>query len=208
MFSIFYLQIDSDFAQKFPAQKDCLVKQWATWREKMFKVCTKLVTNQVIKDDLKNFPTATQNDQDFLLIKSLISIFYTGKLFNSSERKKKFTIIDSITNFIIEAECKREAFELTQKIISDAHVLGMDEFPIIAKVGNNFIVLLNEICYSTDNFVVAIDIVFKLFYTFDLQFPRSIFSFYTFLQVFFYGLRFAGKLDTNLSIVLQGLNEK
>lgn len=127
----------------------------------------------------------------FKLVHYILKPTSKGK-HGSSKKFWKISIGDSIASFVEET---RSATDL-QNIIDrkKAYCLAKDiklqPFLIyIQEPKDQFCICYDSIFYSFDNLLNAVDILFKLFFVFDIQYPIESKKFWIFIQRFFYNIK-------------------
>lgn len=86
--------------------------------------------------------------------------------------------------------------------------------PCILAVGNkdltsfsSFMVYLEGICFQFPNFLRAVDICFKCFHLFNLEYPPACIQFWQFIETYFYQFNNTGKISSKVCIMSEQLNE-
>lgn len=106
---------------------------------------------------------------------------------SGSKIRKKFSIADSQESFAIVAQTKEE-FETKIKLLQLQHsniqpkLLIVKDFIQIKHIS----IYLDNIRYPFRNILNAFDILFKLFFVFNLKYPEESELFYHFIQTFLY----------------------
>lgn len=109
---------------------------------------------------------------------------------NGAKRRKKFSVSDSQNTFAILAQSNQE-LDLQ---INLRKVQGRNIQPLLLVVGDTckvkeMSIYFDGIRYPVLKVLSAIDILFKTFFVFSLQFPEECDTFYSFLQLFFYEIK-------------------
>lgn len=109
----------------------------------------------------------------------------SGKINVKDKKIWKFTINDSIQSFIIEVQDPSQITEKIQNAKEFCISKNIKLQPYIIYINNNeaqFCVVYDNIYYSFDNFLVALDICFKIFFVFKLTYPKQSEKFWLFIQ--------------------------
>lgn len=103
--------------------------------------------------------------------------------------RKKFSILDSQNSFVVLADSEEE-MEAKIKLLE---LQGRNIQPMLLIVGDfqeikSIFIYFNRNRYPFLKIRNAFDTLFKMFFVFDLKYPDESEIFYTFFQIFFYGI--------------------
>lgn len=86
--------------------------------------------------------------------------------------------------------------------------------PFILCVGNkdlksfeNFLVYLDGISFQFPTFLRAVDICFKCFHLFNLEYPPACIQFWQFIESYFYQIQSSSKISSKVYIMSQQVKE-
>lgn len=177
-----------------------------------------LIVEQYIKDrdgklllqELKTTNDLTQNGKDCTLFHLLSSLFVpTSRKVTKDDKGKnsvtKYSIKDSQKSFIIFNNSISES----ENYIEHLKNKKLPIQPFIIVIGtplkpNQILVYFDSIKYKVFNITRAIDICFKLFNLFNLQYPLQSCAVWMFIQKFYYSI--STKYDTPHQLVTQVLH--
>lgn len=113
---------------------------------------------------------------------------------SGSKIRKKFSILDSQESFALIAATSEE-LEAKLKLLKLQCKSIQPRILIIGEISNikSIFVYVDDIQYPFLTFVNALDVLFKIFYLFNLQYPSESDVFYNFIQSFLYDLPTAKK---------------
>lgn len=87
-------------------------------------------------------------------------------------------------------QLQRQLMIYREKLVGRSETLQ----PIIIRIGFNlheiheFVVLYDNIYYTFDNFIAALDCCFKVFHVLNLKYPKDGYNFWLFIQTYFFGI--------------------
>lgn len=125
----------------------------------------------------------------------------------------KSTIKDSQDSFFIHVnvinDFERKIDIYRNRLISRNETLQ----PIIIGVGpdllqlTEFIVFYDNIKYKFSNFIAALDCCFKIFHVLDLHYPKDSYSYWMFIQKYFFDINLAeDNVSPSVLCLIQDLN--
>lgn len=112
---------------------------------------------------------------------------------NSSKNIIKFTIKDSQESFLFLGKSYQEVEDHIQFLKEKKKNIQ----PFLYCVGSDFLhieeifIFFDNIRYQFFNFLRAVDICFKIFFVFNLDFPKESVMFYSFLETYFFKFKSA-----------------
>ncbi|XP_065354405.1 uncharacterized protein LOC135948881 [Calliphora vicina] len=186
--------IDIDFKLKFPAAKS-LFDRWSQLGDKILyllktKVTSAFVSQKLLELTMKIFYIFTESKQ-FAILWYLHHLFSPTHKINTdpsgSKIRKKFSIADSQHGFAIiadtneELEMKINLLKLQSRSIQPK-LLIVGQLPTIQLISIYF----DNYRYKFTNVLNAFDILFKLFFVFNIEYPEESDLFYNFIQCCMY----------------------
>lgn len=114
----------------------------------------------------------------------------SGKL-KHQDKIWKFTINDSIESFVVEVTDASQVAEKIENAKSFCISKNLRLQPFIIYINCSepqFCVAYDNIYYSFNNFLVALDICFKVFFIFKLTYPKQSEKFWLFIQKYLYNI--------------------
>ncbi|XP_037820789.1 uncharacterized protein LOC119609869 isoform X1 [Lucilia sericata] len=184
--------IDVDFKIKFPNAKN-LFERWSQLGDKMLTLLKQKVSSAFVSQKLLELDAHNEESKTFAVLWYLHYIFPPNQKVNTdpsgSKIRKKFSIADSQNGFAIladssqELETKIKLLQLQNRCIQPK-LLIVGQFPSIKSIN----IYLDNIRYPFCNILKAFDILFKLFFVFNLQYPEESELFYNFIQNCFYDI--------------------
>lgn len=186
-----YELIDIDFQHLFPG-KDNLKEYWPVFRQAIIDLGIAEATdrkkaNMACKlEAYKCVEESQDRDKNMEGILALHSIFFLAP--NKNSTTKQF-----LESILIQAEHGETIKDLVEKLSKEAATSNTFSPTIIYYVNDEniphkFYVCVNDLMYETETAVTAIDILFKIFYVFDLAYPDKCTNLLTFIQHFFYNI--------------------
>jgi hypothetical protein len=132
---------------------------------------------------------------------------------NNKKLIVKSTIKDSQDSFFLHVTVNND-FERKIDVYRNTLISRNETLqPIIIGVGSNlltlteFIVFYDNIKYKFSNFIAAFDCCFKIFHVLDLQYPKDSYSFWIFIQKFFFDIKSADdNVTPNVLCLIQDLS--
>lgn len=121
----------------------------------------------------------------------------------------KFTIKDSQDSFLYVAKCAQELedhleFLKNQKQAIQPFILTVGEDVLSIK---EIVVYFDGIRFTFCHFLRAVDICYKIFFLFNLDFPKKSQMFWTFIQTYFYKSK-PEKSFSKIHILAEFLSDK
>lgn len=106
---------------------------------------------------------------------------------NGSKQRKKFSIVDSQESFAIVGKTSSEV----EAKLNLLKLQNLNIQPLLLVEGEisdvkSMVVYFDGIRYPVVKTLSAVDILFKLFFVFNIEFPKQSETIYLFLQQFFY----------------------
>lgn len=117
------------------------------------------------------------------------------------KRRKKYSVTDSQTSFAIvarsneEMDLKLNLRKIQSKCVQPTLLIVGDEFNV-----KSIYIYFNGNRYPMKKVLIAIDILYKIFFVFNLKFPDESELFYTFLQTMYYEMK-ADKSFAKVSVI-------
>lgn len=126
-----------------------------------------------------------------------------------AKMRKKFSVADSQDSFAIIATTQQE-LDIKLNLLKLQKNCIQPRLLIIGSILDikQIFVYFDDIKYPMCKILTAVDVLFKLFFVFNLEFPKESELFYTFLQVFFYELKTDKKFTKIFTIKNEILNLK
>ncbi|KAF0688719.1 Uncharacterized protein FWK35_00035204, partial [Aphis craccivora] len=165
---------------------------------------------KLLLQELKTNNDLTQNGKDCTLLHLLSSLFVpTSRKVTKDDKGKnsvtKYSIKDSQKSFITFHDSIAES----ENYLENLKNKKMPIQPFIIVIGtplkpNQILVYFDSIKYKVFNITRAIDICFKLFNLFNLQYPLQSCAVWMFIQKFYYNI--STKYDTPHQLVTQVLH--
>lgn len=188
-----YDLIDIDFDHFYP-EKDTMKELWPKCREIIIELANKKA-RQPPKNKAMIERLALQSEKDddgknFEGILAIHSLFYLLPNKNSSTKK-------SLEKILVQAEPGAKVQDIVDEI-SKKDVANKNFNPTIIYYNNDdhipykFYVVVNDVMYETQNIVTAVDIFFKIYFVFNLQYPDECKNLLVFIQGFFYNIYLEG----------------
>lgn len=121
----------------------------------------------------------------------------------------RFTIADSQESFI----CNCKSFEELEDQLRFKKSKSEHIQPFILTVGENIrsikdiIVYFDNLKIPSKSLIRAVDICFKIYYLFNLQYPKACSTFWNFIQVFFYNIKSKEKY-AKVNIIVNELKKR
>lgn len=114
----------------------------------------------------------------------------------------KPSIGNSIESFVIEINTVAQLLEIVQKKKAFYQKMGFTLQPFLAfcVVTKQYIVCIDEYFYTFETFLVALDVLFKVFFVFELKYPIECTKFWQFVQTYFYNIPPCSDVDVKLLI--------
>ncbi|CAI6373272.1 unnamed protein product [Macrosiphum euphorbiae] len=210
-----YKLIDIDFNMLYPSASNLLTIYPDVSSKLMELLKLKIKDSQSLKllDEIleKNL---LENGRDACIFHLLHAVFIpTAKKSTRNEKGQKsmikFSIRDSQQSFMINVDTVLQ-FE---DIIARKKGLGIPIQPFIVIIGQlhepkDIIVYFDDIKYKVLTIQRAVDVVFKLFHTFNLLYPDESYILWLFIQKFFYNIHI--KSDQShpiISLIISELNK-
>lgn len=125
---------------------------------------------------------------------------------NGIKHHKKFSILDAINSFLVV----KETSEMVDEFLQTKKNGGMPVAPFIIIIGkvtepNCILVFFDYILYKFSSFQNALDICYKIFYVFNLSFPKESVLVWTFIAKFLYEMK-NGQLHPSVLNLIENLN--
>ncbi|XP_046804188.1 uncharacterized protein LOC111675694 [Lucilia cuprina] len=153
------------------------------------KVSSAFVSQKLLELDAHN-----EESKTFAVLWYLHYIFSPNQKVNTdpsgSKIRKKFSIADSQNSFAILADSSQE-LETKIKLLQLQNRCIQPKLLIVGQLTNikSINIYLDNIRYPFCNILKAFDILFKLFFVFNLQYPEESELFYNFIQNCFFLLQ-------------------
>lgn len=129
---------------------------------------------------------------------------------NGSKCVIKYTIKDSQDSFLFAANNHQELTERRRFLTEKGETIQ----PFVMAIGENLLSLSEFYVYSDGNmyqfssFIRSVDICFKIFYLFNIEYPKSSICFWHFIEKYFYNLNSATKKNfSKVELLISDLNE-
>ncbi|XP_075168312.1 uncharacterized protein LOC142240498 [Haematobia irritans] len=185
--------IDIDFSLKFPLAKDIKIT-WTSLEIKLFAFLkTKLPNSTLLKKFDDEDTSSNQESKQFAIFWTLHQVFPPPQRVTSDENgskiRKKFSILDSQESFAFIGSTKEEiAAKLNLAKLQNRCI--QPKLLIVGELTNikSIVLYFDGIEYPFLTILDAVDILFKIFYVFNLQYPEESDTFYNFIQDFFYDM--------------------
>lgn len=181
-----YELIDIDFKHFYP-NKDIMKEFWPKCRKTIIDLgIAKATKNKSMMEKLKMGDGIQDDEKNLEGIIALHSLFYLlpNKNHTSKQNLEKICIkADPGTKVddVIDKMCKKGTPTPTIIYYNNE-----------SRVPYKFYVVVNDLMYEVQNVVTALDIFFKLYFVFDLQYPEECKNILSFIQVFFYDIYLEG----------------
>lgn len=120
----------------------------------------------------------------------------------------KMSISDSIESFLVEVLDSSYVPKKINLVKEFCIWKNLKLQPFIIFVNSTipqFCVVYDGIFYSFNNFLVALDVCFKIFFIFNLEYPKQSYKFWLFIQNFFYKIQ--TKHDHLTSDIIDAISE-
>lgn len=210
--------INIDFDYLFPG-KDNMKEMWPIFRRKILDLAISEAKKgrkkkQHIIDKLEasfNIEFGTDDEKNFESILALHAIFYLHP--NKNSYSNQF-----LGSIIIQAKPGDKVQNIIEKLAQEAASSGNFSPKIIyytneMNIPYKFYVCVNEVIYETRTAVTAIDVFFKIFFVFDLSYPKECINMMTFMQYFFYNILYeddirSSKLLNNMIAIDENIGEE
>lgn len=120
----------------------------------------------------------------------------------------KFTIKDSQDSFLFIGKSVQELEDHIAFIKTRMENIQ----PFILATGDNIFNLnqvylyLDDVKFKFTNFLRALDICFKLFYLFNIEYPLASTNFWTFIQMYFFKLN-KGKTTAKIAVLMRDMSK-
>ncbi|XP_066591694.1 uncharacterized protein [Prorops nasuta] len=195
-----YRLIDMDFKAAYENESE-LLSSWPRCVEQLIKFLSidfniKERNSKSLIAEIKNRSDLDQNSLDACLLLILHAYFVpTSRIVkkdeNGKNKTKRFTIKDSQESFLFLASSIQEVEDhldylrrMKENIQPFIYCLGSNIFSI-----NEIYIFFDNIRYKAFSVIRALDICFKIFYVFNLEFPTASVIFYTFIENYFFKLK-------------------
>ncbi|KAI8122559.1 hypothetical protein CVS40_6689 [Lucilia cuprina] len=201
--------IDVDFKIKFPNAKN-LFERWSQLGDKMLTLLKQKVSSAFVSQKLLELDAHNEESKTFAVLWYLHYIFPPNQKVNTdpsgSKIRKKFSIADSQNGFAILADSSQE-LETKIKLLQLQNRCIQPKLLIVGQLTNikSINIYLDNIRYPFCNILKAFDILFKLFFVFNLQYPEESELFYNFIQNCFYDIPLQKK-STKISSIKHELS--
>ncbi|KAI8115639.1 hypothetical protein CVS40_12277, partial [Lucilia cuprina] len=207
-----YTLIDIDFGLKYPQAKDMKTK-WVLTESKLLHLLQSKVPNVTVSKMLTNLKSCDSESRIFSILYCLHYLFppqqkvVTDKA--GAKIRKKFTVTASQDSFAIVAETKEE-LDMKLKLLKLQKCNIQPRLLILGEIANvkEIFVYFDEIKYPMVQIITAVDILFKIFFVFNLEFPIESDLFYNFMQQFFYEINSEKKYSKVFTVINEILNLK
>jgi hypothetical protein len=194
----------------FPTKSSNFADQFPLLRKKIMDNLPKNESNAKIKAEYDK--TDVEDKKDALALSAIHSMVYTSRLVkNRSKASEKwaFSIVDSqnavvhIVNSLDDLDRDlKERQKRRQKF-------GLPPQPLIIVVkslleAEQYIIKFDDINYEFSSILLCFDVLFKLFFVFNLQYPEEAKNFFVFIQKLFYQMNLSSdpvcsKISSQLS---------
>ncbi|CAG9822118.1 unnamed protein product [Phaedon cochleariae] len=216
-----FVLIGLDFSKLYEDKAFNLLRNWPNFRTKIVPILNDKVKDKQNINLLKLVNTSGNSEDGSaydlivgLLIHALLppTVKHTVKKENKKQIVKS-TIKDSQDSFFMHVKVlndfERKIDTYRNTLISRSETLQ----PIIIGVGTDlfqiteFIVFYDNIKYKFSNFMAAFDCCFKIFHILDLQYPKDSYSFWIFVQKYFFQIDSVGdNVSPTVLCLIQDLN--
>ncbi|XP_074112311.1 uncharacterized protein LOC141536011, partial [Cotesia typhae] len=188
-----YQLIEQDFNKKYSVTKDKLLVGWKQFYNKISKISDKkLLPQQALENkkllDNPDLSDETRNIIEFSLLPHFICPKANKCKINhlKSEKTKNFykaniegagksLLVHIEVNFYIPGKIK----EVISELKSDCKKIGLPLQPFVIVVGKNYseilevFVLVNDVMYKIPTFLKAVDILMKIYISYNLVYPLA-----------------------------------
>ncbi|XP_037824735.1 uncharacterized protein LOC119612917 [Lucilia sericata] len=177
--------INIDFELKFPFAKQ-FSERWLCYKDKVIYLLQSKISNLTISKKMQQIHTFNEESVVLTVLWNIHHLFPPTQKVTSdmsgAKIRKKFSVLDSQESFAILAESEEE-IEIKLKLL-------MLQGPKLLISGNledikSIFVYFDGNKYPFLTIVKAFDLLFKIFFVFNLQFPEESEIFYNFIQDFF-----------------------
>ncbi|XP_060868106.1 uncharacterized protein LOC132943234 isoform X2 [Metopolophium dirhodum] len=208
-----YKLVEIDFCHMYSNFKNLSAKfeRKSSLLLKIFDERIKDNASKILLNQLKESPDLCENGKNLVIFYLMHSLFVPSsrKITRDDNGKKsviKYSIKDSQNTFIIEASTPLELEVIIEKLKKQENNIQ----PCILVVGSllnpkQIIVYFDDVKYKLFSVFKAIDICFKLFHVFNLEYPYESSNVWLFLQNYFYEIN--TKYDKSCSLVKQICSE-
>lgn len=187
--SIGYELVDIDFKHLYPGSTSSYLKHYFyNFADKIIKLALDEARDRKDKDAIDRFNRKSpviDEENNFLGCVTLAAIFYMVP----NKNKKCKQSLDKMFHKVPKGNMINEEI---QRVSEKAATLKEDMNPFILYYENEscmpykFFVSVNHLIYETSNFITALDILFKCYFVFNVNYPSKCINVLTFLQHFFY----------------------
>uniref|UniRef100_A0A1I8P1J6 Uncharacterized protein n=1 Tax=Stomoxys calcitrans TaxID=35570 RepID=A0A1I8P1J6_STOCA len=211
--------IDKDFNELFKNYEN--FNNWGGKMQKLFSFLKKLkhvrdASNKRILESL--LAKHAGDDADLFSLKTLWCLHsylhptsrFVRRDANGNKNIQRFTVKDSQESFLY-VDLSIQSLE---KHIESLLQRGESIQPFILAVGDSMFssieqcfVYLDGNLLAFDNFLRALDICFKSFHLFNLQYPKASDPFWTFIEAYFYDIDTGSKKSYKINTLLQELRD-
>ncbi|XP_037809229.1 uncharacterized protein LOC119601998, partial [Lucilia sericata] len=184
--------INIDFELKFPFAKQ-FSERWLCYKDKVIYLLQSKISNLIFKKKMQQIHTFNEESVVLTVLWNIHHLFPPTQKVTSdmsgAKIRKKFSVLDSQESFAILAESEEE-IEIKLKLLM---LQGRNIQPKLLISGNledikSIFVYFDGNKYPFLTIVKAFDLLFKIFFVFNLQFPEESEIFYNFIQDFFYDM--------------------
>ncbi|XP_055855860.1 uncharacterized protein LOC129919065 [Episyrphus balteatus] len=209
--------IDIDFKLMYPGREHLLKSKWDDFKKHILKYYQNNIKNPNSKSLLVQGNETNKIDcEDYVFAVLLNSILLPSARFKSLDgsSKRKATIQDANESFVLIiptiSNYKIKIDELTTKYYQSKLTIQ----PFIVAEGTDgenlkaFYVFFDKTLYKLDSFIEGLDLCFKIFQVFNLEYPKNCELPWNFIQQFFYEINTPYDLKTpSLTLLLNYMKQ-
>ncbi|XP_075148179.1 uncharacterized protein LOC142222103 [Haematobia irritans] len=202
--------IATDFDIKFPNAAD-LICTWSMFKEKIiYTLKVKIASASIIKI-LDELETIDEESQIFCVFWYLHNLFPPQLTVitdvDGEKRKKKFSILDSQNSFALIAKTHDEV-EHKLKILKSKKTKLQ---PLLIVYGDvhkidKIYIYLDGIRYPSLKVLTALNLLYKIYFVFNIEFPKESEIYFNFIQSFFFDMKLEKNIPKVISIKDEILN--
>ncbi|XP_055386427.1 uncharacterized protein LOC129615312 [Condylostylus longicornis] len=190
-----YRLIDKDYEFKYP-HSESLIEKWPNFEIAILPILKNQLKKPNLVTQIEELDKLTNKDGKvasiFLLLHHILvpTSKYMAKDSSGKKISKKYTIEDSQESFIKIASNNTKVQEKLNELREQASPIQ----PFIFFVGESIydpteiMVYFDDIKYKCSSTLKAVDICFKIFHVFNLEYPPAAFTFWTFVQTYIYNV--------------------
>lgn len=179
--------VDIDFQFLYPNNVNNFKRLWGRkYIEEILKLAIKTAEDKKDKESAKKFSCTVEDEENnFNSVLALNALFYLLPNRNKTQKQN--------LDYLLRKAPKGAKIDLEIKRISEIAAARKEDMdPFIQYFENEngipykFFVCINQQIYETLHFTTAMDIVFKSYYVFQMEYPPQCVVVLTFIQHFFY----------------------